>query len=66
MSRTHGRPLKKFKVLLYILISFLKSLVVLAKTMPIANVNRIVFVNPSANFALPVSLLRFGVVFKIQ
>jgi hypothetical protein len=45
MSRVHGRPLKKFKVLLYILINILKMLVVLAKYMPIANVNRIGFVN---------------------
>ena len=37
---------------------------VLAKFTPIANVNRIVFVNKnlSANFALPASLLWFGVV----
>ena len=61
MSRAHGRPLKIFKVLFYILIIFQKSLVVLAKIMPIANVNRIVFVNnPSTNFALPANLLRFG------
>ena len=45
MSRAHGRPLKNFKVLFIFFIYILKSLVVLAKTMPIANVNRIVFVN---------------------
>ena len=45
MSMAHGRPLKNFKVFLYIFIIILKSLVVLAKIMPIANVNRIVFVN---------------------
>ena len=45
MSRAHGRPLKFFKVFLFIfLIIILKSLVVLDKIMPIANVNRIVFV----------------------
>ena len=44
-SRAHGRPLKFFKVFLYIFNYYFKSLVVLAKIMPIANVNRIVFVN---------------------
>ena len=41
MSRAHGRLLKILKFLIIVL----KSLVVLAKIMPIANVNRIVFVN---------------------
>jgi len=45
MSRAHGRPLNFLKVFLYILIIILQSLVVLTKIMPIANVNRIVFVN---------------------
>ena len=46
MSRAHGRPLKIFiKCFFIFLIIILKSLVVLAKIMPIANVNRIVFVN---------------------
>ena len=41
----HGRPLKILKCFFIIFINILKSLVVLAKIMPIANVNRIVFVN---------------------
>ena len=45
MGRAHGRPLKFFKRFFIFLIFILKSLVVLAKIMPIANVNRIVFVN---------------------
>ena len=45
VSRAYGQPLKNFKVLLYIFNYFSKSFVVLAKIMPIANVNRIVFVN---------------------
>ena len=45
MSRAHGRPLKNIKVFLYLLIIILKHSVELAKIMPIANVNRIVFVN---------------------
>ena len=45
MSRAQGRPLNFFKVLLNIFFYILKSLVVLAKFMPIANVNRIGFVN---------------------
>ena len=47
MSRAHGRPLKFFKVILYIFNYYFKKLggTVLAKIMPIANVNRIVFVN---------------------
>jgi len=45
MSRAHGRPLKIFKVFFIFLIIILKSFVVLAKIMPIGNVNRIVFVN---------------------
>ena len=45
MSRAHGRPLKSFKCFFIFLIIILKSLVALAKIMPIANVNRIVFVN---------------------
>ena len=44
------------------LIHILKSLVLLAKFMPIANVNRIVFVNNQyANLALLASILRFGI-----
>jgi len=45
MSRAHGRPLTNFKVFLYIFNYYFKSLVVLAKFMPIANENRIGFVN---------------------
>ena len=45
MSRAHGRPLKNFKVFFIFFINILKSLVVLAKIMPIANENRIGFVN---------------------
>ena len=45
MRRAHGRHLKFFKVFLYIFNFILKSLVVLAKIMPTANVNRIAFVN---------------------
>ena len=45
MSRAHGRPLKISKCFFIFLIIILKSEVVLAKIMPIANVNRIVFVN---------------------
>ena len=45
VSRAYGRPLKILKFCFIFLITFLKSLVVLAKNMPIANVNRIVFVN---------------------
>ncbi len=45
MSRAHGRPLKFFKVFFYIFLNILKSLVVLAKIMPIANENRIGFVD---------------------
>jgi len=45
MNRAHGIPLKMFKVFFIFFIIILKSLVVLAKIMPIANVNRIVFVN---------------------
>ena len=40
-----GKILSFFKVFLYILINKLKRLVVLAKIMPIADVNRIAFVN---------------------
>ena len=45
MSRAHGRPLKIFKVFFIFFINILKSLAVLAKNMPIANENRIGFVN---------------------
>ena len=46
VGRAYGRPLNIFKVLLYTFNNFfLQSLVVLAKFMPIANVNRIGFVN---------------------
>ena len=45
MSMAHGTPLKKFKVSLYIFNYYFKKFSVLAKIMPIANVNRIVFVN---------------------
>ena len=47
MSRAHGRPLKNVKVFFYIFNYYFKKLsgTVLAKIMPIANVNRIVFVN---------------------
>ena len=47
MSGAHGRPLKIFKVFLYIFNYYFKKFsgMVLAKIMPIANVNRIVFVN---------------------
>ena len=48
MSRAHGRPLKNFEVFLYIFNYYFKKLsgtYLLAKIMPIANVNRIVFVN---------------------
>ena len=45
MSRANGQPLKIFKCCYIFFINILKSLVVLAKFMPIANVNRIVFVN---------------------
>ena len=42
MSRAHGRPLKIFKVFLYTFNNYFKNIL---KIMPIANVNRIVFVN---------------------
>ncbi len=45
MSRAQGRPLQIFKVFFIFLIIILKSIVVLAKIMPIANENRIGFVN---------------------
>jgi len=50
MCRAHGRPLKTFKVFLYIFNFYFKKLLkwyryLLAKIMPIANVNRIFFVN---------------------
>ena len=45
ICRAYGRPLKNLKCCFIFLINILKSLVVLAKIMPIANVNRIVFVN---------------------
>jgi len=70
MSRAHGRPLKIVKVFFVFFINILKSLVVLAKFMPIANVNRIGFVNLQSvsqfalsvsQFALSASLLRFGI-----
>ena len=40
-----GRPIKILKCFFIFLIIIFKSFVVLAKIMPIANVNRIVFVN---------------------
>jgi len=43
MSRAHGRPSKCFFIFLIIILK--KVTVVLAKMMPIANVNRIVLVN---------------------
>ena len=45
MSMAHGRPLKIFKVFLYIFNYYFKKFSVLAKIMPIANENRIGFVN---------------------
>ena len=45
MSTAHGRPLKKFEVFLYIFIYYFKKLSGTGKNYPIANVNRIVFVN---------------------
>jgi len=45
MSRVHGRPLKIFEVFLYIFYFYFKKLSGTGKIMPIANVNRIVFVN---------------------
>ena len=45
MSRAHGRPLKIFKVFFIFFINIFISLVALAKIMPIANENRIGFVN---------------------
>ena len=45
MSGAHGRLKKILKGCFIFLINILKSSVVLAKPMPIANVNRIVFVN---------------------
>ena len=45
MSRVHGRPLKNFKVSLYIFNYYFKKFSGTGKIMPIANVNRIVFVN---------------------
>ena len=44
MSRAHGRLLKILKCFFIFFIFILKSYVVLAKIMPISNVNRIVFV----------------------
>ena len=45
MSRAHGRPLKIFKVFLYIFNFYFKKFSGTGKIMPIANVNRIVCVN---------------------
>ena len=46
MSWAHGRPLKFFKVFLYIFNYYFKKVKwYWQKTTPIANVNRIVFVN---------------------
>ena len=45
ISRAHGRPLQFLKVFLYIFNYYFKKLVVLAKIVSIANVNRIVCVN---------------------
>ena len=48
MRRAHGRPLKMFKVFLYINNYYFKNLSGTGKKYaywPIANVNRIVFVN---------------------
>ena len=45
ISRAHGRPLKFFKVFLYIFNYYFKNLSGKAKIMPNSNVNGIVFVN---------------------
>jgi len=45
MRRAHGRPLKNFKVFLYIFYYYFKKFSGTGKIMPIVNVNRIVIVN---------------------